>query len=470
MKKLDFISGAPKTFIFQQDSNKTNFGGVLTIIYLIILLIIIIIYMVNYSVNPKYSVLYTYEHQFNSDEENMNKRYNNKDLNPKITFNLKMGLSISEDHFLIFSGEDLTDENKVEFGKDYSKNLYDLFFLIVYRCNNNTDNTTEGNCTLHDEEKERNKNNNLYDLIFNYTGDKVDHQNSDSPLIKTYIQDGFIFSIEEKISFNILRWKTIKYTEERGILGLFDNWFNISNKVYGGSFMDPLDYKFDIPEDFKSYEKKGFKVIGLITIDKYEPNNYIDLYSRTKKGIFDPIANICSLALTIYNAFIFVFCGYYSNNFDNYKIVEKILSKGGKPYYNKNKRVELLELSDDLDKKDTLLKSNNKNNKVENIIEDDKEEEDNIDNINEQNETKIHSKLHFYEFLFNNFYCKKCCNSNNQNFVSTCNEIVSRYNSVDHILYNQIKLENLFKDYKWNNPKLNDIKNNELIMDLNLFS
>ena len=35
----------------------------------------------------------------------------------------------------------------------------------------------------------------------------------------------------EKISFNILRWKTIKYTEERGILGLFDNWFNISNKV-----------------------------------------------------------------------------------------------------------------------------------------------------------------------------------------------------------------------------------------------
>ena len=146
------------------------------------------------------------------------------------------------------------------------------------------------------------------------------------------------------------------------------------------------------------------------------------------------------------------------------------MSKGGKPYYKKYRRVELLELSDDLDKKDTLLKSNNKNNKAENIIEDDKEEEDNIDNINEQNETKIHSKLHFYEFLFNNFYCKKCCNSNNQNFVSTCNEIVSRYNSVDHILYNQIKLENLFKDYKWNNPKLNDIKNNELIMDLNLFS
>ena len=54
MNKLDFLSGAPKTLIFEKSSNKTNFGGVLTIIYLIILLIIIIIYMVNYAVNPKY--------------------------------------------------------------------------------------------------------------------------------------------------------------------------------------------------------------------------------------------------------------------------------------------------------------------------------------------------------------------------------------------------------------------------------
>ena len=190
-----------------------------------------------------------------------------------------------------------------------------------------------------------------------------------------------------------------------------------------------------------------------------------------ERSIFDPIANICSLALTIYNAFILVFCGFYSNNYDNYKIVKKILSKGGKPYNKINEKRELLQLSDDLDKNDALIKSNIKNNEEENIIADDNEEEENnIYNINEQNEFKIHPKLHFYDFLFNNFYCKKCCNSNKQNFVSTCNEIVSRYNSVDYILYNQIKLENLFKDYKWNDPKLNDINNNQLIMDLNLFA
>ena len=469
MDKLDFLSGAPKTLIFEKSSNKTNFGGSLTILYLVILLVIIIIYMVNYAINPKYSVLYTYEHQFNADTEYINKRYNDTGLNPKITFNFKMGTGINESYFgVLYHNKKTNVPYFVKFGEDYIGNLYDLNFEIFYLCNN-TNNTIEGNCVLNDEEKERNKNLNVYNIIFNYTGDRVDHQNSDSPIKKTFIQDEFIFSIEDKILANYLRWKTIKYTEERGIMGLFDKWFGISNEVYGGSFMDPLVYKFNTSENFKKLETKGLKALGIIYMDKSNSNNYIDLYSRTKKGIFDPIANICSLALTIYNAFILVFCGFYSNNYDNYKIVKKILSKGGKPYNKINEKRELLQLSDDLDKINALLKSNFKNNEEENIIADDNEEEENnIYNINEQNEFKIHPKLHFYDFLFNNFYCKKCCNSNKQNFVSTCNEIVSRYNSVDYILYNQIKLENLFKDYKWNDPKLNDINNNQLIMDLKL--
>ena len=32
MNKLDFLSGAPKTLIFEKNSNKTNFGGVWTLI------------------------------------------------------------------------------------------------------------------------------------------------------------------------------------------------------------------------------------------------------------------------------------------------------------------------------------------------------------------------------------------------------------------------------------------------------
>ena len=129
----------------------------------------------------------------------------------------------------------------------------------------------------------------------------------------------------------MLRWKTIKYIEERGIMGIFDDWFGISNEYYGGAFMDPITFNTDIPERFKEFEEKyGLKILTYIMINRNDPNNYYDLYSRTKKGIFDPISSICSLALTLYNGFVFIFCNYYSNNFDNYKIIEKILAKNKK--------------------------------------------------------------------------------------------------------------------------------------------
>ena len=35
--------------------------------------------------------------------------------------------------------------------------------------------------------------------------------------------------------------------------------------------------------------------------------------------------------------------------------------------------------------------------------------------------------------------------------------------SYECILYNQIMLENLFLDYKWNDDSLKDLKNNKLI-------
>ena len=37
---------------------------------------------------------------------------------------------------------------------------------------------------------------------------------------------------------------------------------------------------------------------------------------------------------------------------------------------------------------------------------------------------------------------------------------------MDTIIYNQILLENLFKDYKWNNIELSDLRNNDLIEKL----
>jgi hypothetical protein len=47
-----------------------------------------------------------------------------------------------------------------------------------------------------------------------------------------------------------------------------------------------------------------------------------------------------------------------------------------------------------------------------------------------------------------------------------CNKIVLKYTSIDNVLRNQIILGNLLKDYKWNDPSLNNINNNELIIQL----
>ena len=70
--------------------------------------------------------------------------------------------------------------------------------------------------------------------------------------------------------------------------------------------------------------------------------------------------------------------------------------------------------------------------------------------------------MHFYDFIFNNIYSKKCCLSKKQEIIDSCNELVSEYFTIDNIIYNQMRLENLFKDYKWNNPELNTIGNNKL--------
>ena len=81
MKKIDFISGAPKTFIFQQDSNKTNLGAILTVLFIIAILLITTSYIYEYFANDKYVVSYFYNEVF-YDENEKTEIYNNKDLYP----------------------------------------------------------------------------------------------------------------------------------------------------------------------------------------------------------------------------------------------------------------------------------------------------------------------------------------------------------------------------------------------------
>jgi len=131
----------------------------------------------------------------------------------------------------------------------------------------------------------------------------------------------------------------------------------------------------------------------------------------------------------------------------------------------KVKDEKAIELSSDFDKKENLIETNLKDNENNNILEQEEKEDDN--EINEQNERYL-PKLNFYDYIFNIIYCKNRCLSNKQEIIGICNEIISKYYTMDFIIYNQMRLENLFKDYKWNNPELNTIENNKMIVDLKL--
>ena len=85
----------------------------------------------------------------------------------------------------------------------------------------------------------------------------------------------------------------------------------------------------------------------------------------------------------------------------------------------------------------------------------------------DDNDERVIPKLRFIDFMINSFYSDKCCkNSNRQQIISSCNDLVSKYYTVEDIIYNQIKIENLLKDYKWNDPKLKYIENNEFVTEL----
>ena len=467
MNGLDFLSGAPKNMIFERNSNKTNLGGFLTLIYLTIVLLITAFYIYDFVSNNSYEVSYTYDYQYLDEDEFIQKRYLDDNYNTKLNFNFRLSGDAYEDFnesnfFLFFY--DPYEGKELKFGVDEESRVYDLSFYLFYKC----EDVIDGECIIREEDKAYI---NLYNLDFNYTGFKLDHQNPESPIKRDYMFNRLYFNMNEKITLTRLKWKTIIYKEEPGML---DSLFGEKKEIIGGEFLDPvvssIDLK-DFPEGLE-FLSEGLKLVTIIYSFLDDPKNYYDIYSRKKKSIFDSIANICSLSLTIYNLFIFIFCNFYSKNFDNYKIIEKILIKNKKGkdinidynLFEENEFIEddnkMTELPEYKEKSETLIDTYTNKDIIINEEESSKKYKD--------KDIRILPKLHFYDFFFNGLYKRKCCNSKKQELLSTCNEIIFKYYSVDYILYNQLMLENLFKDYKWNNPKLNNVLNNDLMNNLNL--
>ena len=163
----------------------------------------------------------------------------------------------------------------------------------------------------------------------------------------------------------------------------------------------------------------------------------------------------------------------YSDNYDNYKLIEKLLTKRMGISINKNE-LPKKNIEDEGEEAEIELKTD--------LIESENEKSDmNINGTGEgeeesEKEKKILRKkykenldlprLKFFDFLIHKFYFKCCKSSRKQNLIGSCNDIIAKYVTKENLLYNQIKLEHLWKDYKWNNPLNERNQKDNLILDL----
>ena len=103
------------------------------------------------------------------------------------------------------------------------------------------------------------------------------------------------------------------------------------------------------------------------------------------------------------------------------------------------------------------------------------EEKEKIDvdeNKGEENQIKDSSdnldlpSLKFFDFLGHTFYFKCFGSSSKQSLIRSCNDIVAKHITIEKIVYNQMKLEYLWKDYRWNNPQYEIKQKEDLILNL----
>ena len=70
---LDYLNESPNIFIFQKKANKTNFGGVLFLLYIIIMILISFAYILDYALNEKYIYESFRFYNYTTDNEELNK-------------------------------------------------------------------------------------------------------------------------------------------------------------------------------------------------------------------------------------------------------------------------------------------------------------------------------------------------------------------------------------------------------------
>ena len=495
---FDFISKPPNFLIFQGEANKTNFGGVLFLLYIIIMAFISLGYILDYIMNAKYEIETSIYKYFPDDKI---KPPPNPDIDIEITVFLEENDNVSDRLYILEKSE---KQNTI-FG--------------TYRINVEEDDYISYSMSYHITGKKLNSHFNLYYLVnrsemvenddYYYQLPYIDsvevtsktcriENGASNPLQKSadyeHFSDYPIFiEIGRYQTFYAnIHWTSIVYQEKQGISRLFNNLRNITSRHTGGNLdkdKSEILYLSDLLlEDCTENGEEKCIFVGTINFFQTE---YFE-YNRKKIEFTDIIAKIGALFSTFNYVFSFIY-KFYSKNFDKYKIKEELLQCND--LYHNNIKINCNEfknifninspLLDDIQEKDKDKKINfnknkkkdklipldkDKSNKEQNTLSDNNSDDDNQDIIASENNIKNINlpKLSFFDFFIENIYCKICRRNRKQEIIKQCNNIISKYISIDSLLIYLMKLENLFIDYKWNNPELNNLQNNELLKNLKI--
>ena len=432
---LDFLSSSPNNFIFKETANKTTCGVICSLLYIIGLIAFSVYCFVKYYKQDRYLVEYShYLHDLN---------HQISDLNKSISFKYVIKYLDNNDEWLLAPNNfflfDYYDRKLIPRNVSLSKNISHFVFLVVYICSDGK------------REIEENFKNRTIAVELNFTTEVLIFQKED-PIISaqfhermemtTYDSREFIYNFEEIIC------------TDKGFFG--DKNKSIINIKYREQNLNPIN------KANPDIENGVYRIFGdvFFRFNKYNWSHY----KRTEKSILETFSYICSIGLVGLNIVTKMIFLFYSRFFDNYKIVQHLLF-GNDTLIRRN-----IEISKKLtNKKQEPLNINlsNSENVDENGIdyENKSQPEENVG----QPDLNFPEKLSCCSFVFNCFCCGCCknyCDKKNQILISKCGDIISEYYSVEKIIYNQLLMENLIEDYKWNNIKLKNIRENKSIISL----
>ena len=217
MRFIDIISKPPNNIIFQKNSNKTTFGGFLTIIFVLSAIVILFYYEFKFFADINYQITSYVSQRFILNEDEKLKFKESEKYNP--TLQIKFSLYDNYDNplsdkFILY---DWSNEEIIPRDKIIKRRVNDIFISVLYQCPKN-----DNQCEIDSVDRES-----QYEFRFEYRGFYLNLQ-SEKPLDlldeNIFHSNYLYFNPDIKIETSY-KWIVIRCEDEKG---LFD--FSESNQ------------------------------------------------------------------------------------------------------------------------------------------------------------------------------------------------------------------------------------------------